>query len=126
MTKIRLAILSLVARYISMHRADQEIALIISKVMLRLVDKKQGFPVSYLEEFEGLDDEKVKEKCDNGYKKFSNDLKYYSSLFEEYSKEGIAINDKIKKKYGGLSEEEYEDMMKWLSEYFPHFFSILS
>ena len=103
MTKIRLAILSLVARYISMHRADQEIALIISKVMLRLVDKKQGFPVSYLEEFEGLDDEKVKEKCDNGYKKFSNDLKYYSSLFEEYSKEGIAINDKIKKKYGGLS-----------------------
>jgi len=42
----------------------------------------------------------------------------YATLFEEYAKCGHAINDKWKRMFGGLTDDEVHDMMTWFGEHF--------
>jgi hypothetical protein len=42
----------------------------------------------------------------------------YADLFEEYAKHGHALNDKWKRMFGGLTDDEVHDMMTWFGEHF--------
>jgi hypothetical protein len=45
----------------------------------------------------------------------------YAEMFEEYAKHGVAWNEKWKKKFGGLTEDEAHDIMTWFAQHFTEF-----
>jgi len=48
---------------------------------------------------------------------YFRDLDYekYAKMFDELSNNGIALNKKWQKDFGGLTEKQYKDTMKWFA-----------
>jgi hypothetical protein len=47
------------------------------------------------------------------------DYEKYAKMFDELSTNGIAFNKKWKQEFGGLTEKEYKDTMKWFAKIYP-------
>ena len=52
---------------------------------------------------------------------YFRDLDYekYAKMFDELSRNGLAINKKWQKEFGGLTEKQYKDTMKWFANIYP-------
>ena len=93
--------------------ADKFLAAQLSGILMWFVNEGHGVPMSYAREDDlyGQDIEYMTAARDAEYKK-------YAALFEEYGKHGHAVNAKWKEMFGGLTDEEVNDMMTWLAEHF--------
>lgn len=96
-----------------MWSADMFISTQIAGILRWYVEKGHGVPMSYAREddFIGQDVYYMINARDAEYKK-------YAALFEEYGKHGHAVNAKWKEMFGGLTDEEVNDMMTWLAKHF--------
>ena len=52
---------------------------------------------------------------------YFRDLDYekYAKMFDELSNNGIALNKKWQKQFGGLTEKQYKDTMRWFANIYP-------
>ena len=46
------------------------------------------------------------------------DYLFYASIFNEYSKNGPAINEEWQKMFGGVLDEDIQEALQWLSKHF--------
>ena len=46
------------------------------------------------------------------------DYLFYASIFEEYSKNGPALNKEWEKQFGGILDEDLQVALQWFSEHF--------
>lgn len=96
--------------------ADKFLAAQLSGILTWFIEEGHGVPWSYARE----DDLYVEYVQDIDYMVTARDAEYkkYAAMFEEYGKHGHAVNEKWKKNFGGLTDEEVNDMMTWLAEHF--------
>jgi len=98
---------------VDMWSADMYMAGIFAGMLRWQVEKGHGVSMSWAVS----DDDSVDlllERRDPEYIR-------YAEMFEEYAKNGYAWNEKWKKKFGGLTEDEVHDMMTWFAQHFTEF-----
>ena len=95
-----------------MWNADIYIAKIISGTLTWMVENSNG--VSTLYGTPPNYDDPVEEMA------ILRDAEYlyYAKIFDEYAKNSIALNDIWQKQIGGISEDDYNDAMKWFVKHF--------
>lgn len=85
--------------------------------MLRwYVEKGSGVSSSYARK-----DDPYCEDFDYMVKKRDAEYLDYAAIFEEYHKNGFALNDEWKKDFGGLTKKEIDSALKWFSKHFTEF-----
>jgi len=94
-----------------MWNADMYLAKKISQVLNHLVDHSHGIPMSYATDREDCDVDEMQDLRDYDYL-------YHAHVFEEYSKNGVAFDEKWKHEFGGVLEEDLKASIQWLSEHF--------
>jgi hypothetical protein len=93
---------------------DSHIANVLSKALPLYIEKGHGVNASYFEGEDYDDDEgwkKAEEKRDEEYRK-------YADIFARYADGGVWQDEITAKELNGITPNEYEDAMEWLSKHF--------
>jgi hypothetical protein len=96
-----------------MWSADVYLAGVLAGVLQWYIDKGMGVPTGYASKDDpyGQDVDAMCKRRDAVYQK-------HIAVFEEYAKNGCALNKRWVKEFGGVLPEDIEKSMKWLSKHF--------
>lgn len=86
----------------------------ISGILRWQVKNGHTFPSAYLPRTESFTDLEVKiaiEARDSEYL-------HYADIFDEYAKNGPALNKEWQKEFGGVLDKDIKDALQWFSEHF--------
>ena len=94
---------------------DSHIANILSKSLSRYVEMKNGVSALYLEYGDDYESDEAWDKA-----KAKQDAEYlkYSAVFARYAENGLWHSPEAAEELNGVTQEEYDDAMKWLASRF--------
>lgn len=96
-----------------MWSADLFLAGQISGMLTWIVEKGHGVSMAYADDIE-TDVDIMVERRDKEYL-------HYAAIFAEYGKNGPAIDEEWKNKFGGVLDSDLQDALQWFSEHFTEF-----
>jgi hypothetical protein len=96
-----------------MWNADIYLAGVFAGTLQWYIDKGIGVPMSYASK-----DDPYGEDIDGMVSRRDEDYRNMINLFNEYHKNGHAINADWKEKFGGLLDTEVDDALQWFSKHF--------
>ena len=93
--------------------ADKFLAGQIAGMLILLVKNTHGVPMSYADKNDpyGDDVDAMAIRRDKEYLK-------HAAVFEEYAKNGLALDKKWEKQFGGVLDKDIQKSLKWFSKHF--------
>ena len=99
-----------------MWSADYFLAGQIAGMLNWIVDKGMGVSMAYAAE-----DDPYAENIEDMVARRDADYLFYASIFDEYSKNGPALNEDWQEKFGGVLDSDLKEALQWFSEHFTEF-----
>lgn len=85
----------------------------IAGILLWIVENGHGVAMSYADADNPYDTD-----VDVMVQRRDAEWRKYAAIFEEYSKEGVAIDEEWQAKWGGVLDKDMQDALQWLSKHF--------
>ena len=99
-----------------MWSSDFFLASQIAGMLTWHVNKGIGISMSYASE-----EDPNGENIEDMVARRDADYLFYASIFDEYSKNGPALNEDWQEKFGGVLDSDLKEALQWFSEHFTEF-----
>jgi hypothetical protein len=98
---------------------DSHIAEILSKSLIRYVEKGHTVPVSYFKgDLNKADDEAASKEWDKAKEIRDAEYEKYADFFARYADGGVWASEEAAEELNGVTPAQYEEAMQWLAEHF--------